>query len=64
MGKQEFNTDFAEMLMGLMSTDMKSMVQRFYEMLMSMEVDSKLNAGKSERTEGRSGYRSGYRERR
>ena len=34
------------------------MVQRIYEMLMSMEVDNKLKAGKSERTEGREGYRS------
>ena len=28
---------------------------------MSMEVDNKLNAAKSERTEGREGWRSGYR---
>ena len=40
------------------------MVQRFYEMLMSMEVNNKLKAAKSERTEERAGYRSGYRERR
>ena len=64
MGEQEFSTELTEMLMGLMSTDMKAMVQRFYEMLMSMEVNNKLKATKSERTEKRTGYRSGYRKRR
>ena len=78
MGDQEFSTDLQEMLMGLMGCDMRAMVQRLYEMLMSMDVDSKLKAAKSERTEERAGYRSqaqqasttrvsarwGYRERR
>ena len=59
MGKQEFSTDLQEMLMGLMGCDMRAMVQRLYEMLMSMEVDSKLKEWpRDERTEERAGYRS------
>ena len=64
MGKEEVSTDLAELLMGFMSGDMKATVQKLYEMLMSMEVSNKVNAAKSERTEGREGYRSGYRPRR
>jgi transposase-like protein len=43
---------------------MQSMLQWLCEQLMDVEVASKIQANKSERTDERKGYRSGYRVRR
>jgi transposase-like protein len=51
------------MLLQFMTEDdpMFAMLKWFFEKLMEAEVDTKINAAKSERADERSGYRSGYR---
>ncbi len=55
-----------QMLLAFMSEQdpMLSMLQWLCEQLMDVEVAAKINANKSERTDGREGYRSGFRVRR
>lgn len=55
-----------KMLLSFMSEQdpMQSMLQWLCEQLMDVEVAAKINAHKSERTDERKGYRSGYRVRR
>ena len=55
-----------KMLLSFMSEQdpMQSMLQWLCEQLMDVEVASKIQANKSERTDERKGYRSGYRVRR
>ena len=55
-----------EMLLSFISEQdpMQSMLQWLCEQLMDVEVASKVQANKSERTDERKGYRSGYRVRR
>lgn len=43
---------------------MLSMSEWLYEQMIEAEVSMKLHADQSERSDGRSGYRSGYRPRR
>lgn len=60
------NVSFEKMLLQFMSEadPMLSMLKWLCEQLMDAEVTDKVNAAKSERSPGRSGYRSGYRVRR
>ena len=66
MAYQNSTVPFEKMLMKFVSDDdpMLSMLKWLCERLMEAEVESKLGAEKSERSEGRQGYRSGYRIRR
>lgn len=66
MAHQISTVPFEKMLMKFVSDDdpMLSMLKWLCERLMEAEVESKLGAEKSERSEGRQGYRSGYRIRR
>lgn len=66
MAHQNSTVPFEKMLMKFVSDDdpMLSMLKWLCERLMEAEVESKLGAEKSERSEGRQGYRSGYRIRR
>ena len=60
------NLPLEKMLLQFMSENdpMLSMLKWLCEKLMEVEVDAKINAVKSERTDERCGYRSGYRVRR
>ena len=55
------NLNFEKMLMKFMTEEapMLEVLKWLCEKLMDAEVASKINADKSERTENRSGYRSG-----
>jgi len=66
MAYSHSNLNFEKMLMKFLSEEdpMLEMLKWLCEKLMDAEVASKINANKSERTENRSGYRSGYRVRR
>ena len=57
------NLPLEKMLLQFMSENdpMLSMLKWLCEKLMEVEVDAKINAVKSERTDERCGYRSGYR---
>ena len=66
MAYQNSNVPFEKMLMKFVLDEepMLSMLKWLCERLMEAEVEGKLGAEKSERSEGRQGYRSGYRVRR
>ena len=62
MTKQQVKTDFID-IKALVSEDgdyLRTMVQSIVEATLEAEMTSALGAGKSERAEGRAGYRSGY----
>lgn len=61
-----FNGNLEQMLLQFMSEQdpMLSMLQWLCEQLMEAEVSAKVQAQKSERTDSREAYRSGYRVRR
>ena len=63
---QNSTVPFEKMLMKFVADDdpMQEMLKWLCERLMAAEVDGKLEAQKSERTQTRQGYRSGYRVRR
>lgn len=63
---QNSTVPFEKMLMKFVADDdpMQEMLKWLCERLMAAEVDGKLEAHKSERTQTRQGYRSGYRVRR
>ena len=63
---QNSTVPFEKMLMKFVTDDdpMQEMLKWLCERLMAAEVDGKLEAQKSERTQTRQGYRSGYRVRR
>lgn len=60
------NVPLEKMLLQFMTEDdpMLAMLKWLCEKLMEVEVGAKINAAKSERTDDRAGYRSGYRVRR
>lgn len=60
------NVPLEKMLLQFMTEDdpMLAMLKWLCEKLMEVEVSAKINAAKSERTDDRVGYRSGYRIRR
>ena len=66
MAYENNNLSLQEMLLSFMSDQdpMLSMLQWLCEQLMDVEVAAKINAHKSERTNSRQGYRSGFRVRR
>ena len=66
MAYQNSTVPFEKMLMKFVLDEepMLSMLKWLCERLMEAEVEGKLGAEKSERSEGRQGYRSGYRVRR
>ena len=66
MAYENNNLSLHEMLLSFMSEEdpMLSMLQWLCEQLMDVEVAAKINAHKSERTDTRQGYRSGFRVRR
>lgn len=66
MAYQNSTLSLEKMLLSFMSEQdpMQSMLQWLCEQLMDVEVAAKINAHKSERTDERKGYRSGYRVRR
>lgn len=65
-GSQKNSTNLTELLLQCMTQPdpMLSMLEWLCTRLMEAEVDQQLGAEKSQRTDGRSGYRSGYRPRR
>jgi putative transposase len=66
MAYENNNLSLKEMLLSFISEQdpMLSMLQWLCEQLMDVEVAAKVNAQRSERTEDRQGYRSGFRVRR
>jgi transposase-like protein len=66
MAQNHSTTELGKMLLRfvLEPDPMLAMLTWLCELLMEAEVDAKLAAGKSERTDSRQGYRSGYRPRR
>ena len=66
MAHKKNNTNLTELLLQCMTQPdpMLSMLEWLCTQLMEAEVDQQLGAEKSQRTDGRSGYRSGYRPRR
>ena len=66
MAHKKNNTNLTELLLQCMTQPdpMLSMLEWLCTRLMEAEVDQQLGAEKSQRTDGRSGYRSGYRPRR
>ena len=66
MAYENNNLSLEQMLLSFMSEQdpMLSMLQWLCEQLMEVEVAAKLKANKSERTDDREGYRSGFRVRR
>jgi len=66
MAYENSTLSLEKMLLSFMSEQdpMQSMLQWLCEQLMDVEVASKIQANKSERTDERKGYRSGYRVRR
>ena len=65
MAQKNHTTDLTELLLKCVSQPdpMLSMLEWLCSRLMEAEVDQQLGAEKSQRTDGRSGYRSGYRPR-
>lgn len=66
MALHNYTINLAQLLLKFMNTQdpMHEMLQWLCNQLMEAEVESKLKAEKSERTDSRQGYRSGYRVRR
>ena len=66
MARKKNNTNLTELLLQCITQPdpMLSMLEWLCTQLMEAEVDQQLGAEKSERTDSRSGYRSGYRPRR
>ena len=66
MAHKKNNTNLTELLLQCMTQrdSMLSILEWLCTRLMEAEVDQQLEAEKSQRTDGRSGYRSGYRPRR
>lgn len=66
MAHKQSNTNLSTLLFSFMNQPdpMLSMPEWLCEQMMEAEVSLKLNADKSERSDGRYGYRSGYRPRR
>lgn len=66
MAYENNNPSLEQMLLSFISEQdpMVSMLQWLCEQLMDVEVAAKINAHKSERTDSRQGYRSGFRVRR
>ena len=66
MAHKKNTTNLTELLLQCMTRPdpMLSMLEWLCTRLMEAEVDQQLGAEKSQRTDGRSGYRSGYRPRR
>ena len=66
MAHKKNSTNLTELLLQCMTQPdpMLSMLEWLCTRLMEAEVDQQLGAEKSQRTDGRSGYRSGYRPRR
>ena len=66
MDRKKNNTNLTELLLQCVTQPdpMLSMLEWLCTQLMEAEVDQQLGAEKSERTDSRSGYRSGYRPRR
>ena len=66
MAHKKNNTNLTELLLQCVTQPdpMLSMLEWLCTQLMEAEVDQQLGAEKSQRTDGRSGYRSGYRPRR
>lgn len=66
MAHKKNNTNLTELLLQCMTQPdpMLSMLEWLCTQLMEAEVNQQLGAEKSQRTDGRSGYRSGYRPRR
>ena len=66
MAHKNHTTDLTELLLKCVAQPdpMLSMLEWLCSQLMEAEVDQQLGAEKSQRTDGRSGYRSGYRPRR
>ena len=66
MAQHEYNINLFQMLMRFMNAQdpMLEMLRWLCNKLMEAELQGQLKAGKSERTDGRTGYRSGYRVRR
>ena len=66
MAQKKHTTDLMELLLQCVAKPdpMLSMLEWLCAQLMEAEVNQQLRAGKSERTNGRCGYRSGYRPRR
>ena len=66
MAHKNHITDLTELLLKCVAQPdpMLSMLEWLCSQLMEAEVDQQLGAEKSQRTDGRSGYRSGYRPRR
>ena len=66
MAHKKNNTNLTELLLQCMTQrdSMLSILEWLCTRLMEAEVDQQLGAEKSQRTDGRSGYRSGYRPRR
>lgn len=66
MAHKKNSTNLTELLLQCMTQPdpMLSMLEWLCTQLMEVEVDQQLGAEKSQRTDGRSGYRSGYRPRR
>jgi len=63
MAHKKNNTNLTELLLQCV-TQPDPMLEWICTQLMEAEVDQQLGAEKSQRTDGRSGYRSGYRPRR
>ena len=63
MAHKKNNTNLTELLLQCMTQPdpMLSMLEWLCTRLMETEVDQQLGAEKSQRSDGRSGYRSGYR---
>lgn len=63
MTRKNFTTMFSDLLLECIAKPdpMLHLLEWLCKQLMETEVDSKLGAGKGERTDSRSGYRSGYR---
>ena len=66
MARKQITTDLTKLLFSFMNQPdpMLSMLEWLCSQMMEAEVTTQLNAEKSERVDGRSGYRSGYRPRR
>jgi putative transposase len=66
MAQKQINTNLSNLLFGFMNQPdpMLSMLKWLCEQMMEAEVSLKINADKSERSDSRSGYHSGYRPRR
>lgn len=66
MAQKQSNTNLSTLLFSFMNQPdpMLSMLEWLCEQMMEAEVSLKLNADKSERSDGRSGYRYGYRPKR